>query len=144
MGYAVMTKEFLSITDMATKLGVTRETFYNMRERGEVPKPVINSPKRWLASQVEEFYKNRSENFDFEETIRLVAGLIQRQENMTKKEFCKQIIQTVDNCSNIDGMTDDDIAEALGGLLAPLSPKDLKRFSMWGKPEQQTTPDNCW
>ncbi len=63
---------------------------------------------------------------------------------MTKHEFCRQIVQTVDNCRSIDGMTEDEIAKALEGLLAPLAPKDRKRFAAWGQPEYQTTPDQCW
>jgi hypothetical protein len=50
----------------------------------------------------------------------------------------------VDNCRTLDSMTDDEIATALEGLIAPLEPKDRKRFSAWGQPEHQTTPDKCW
>jgi hypothetical protein len=63
---------------------------------------------------------------------------------MTKHEFCRQIVQTVDNCRSIDGMSEDEIATALEGLLAPLAPKEMKRFAEWGHPEHQTTPDKCW
>lgn len=63
---------------------------------------------------------------------------------MTKKEFCRQIVQTVRNCESLDGMNDDEIAKALEGLIAPLAPKDKKRFAAWGKQEHQTTPANCW
>jgi len=63
---------------------------------------------------------------------------------MTKHEFCRQIVQTVDNCRSIDDMSEDEIATALEGLLAPLAPKDRKRFAAWGQTEHQTTPDKCW
>ena len=63
---------------------------------------------------------------------------------MTKAEFCKQIVQTVDNCRSLGSMTDDEIAKAIEGLIAPLAPKDLKRFAAWGSPEHQTTIDKCW
>jgi len=41
-------------------------------------------------------------------------------------------------------MTDDEIAVAIGSLISPLAPKDLKRFAEWGMPEHQTTADKCW
>jgi len=63
---------------------------------------------------------------------------------MTKMEFCKQIVQTVDNCRAIDGMTDLEVAEAVSGLISPLTPKDIKRFAAWGMPHQQSTVDLCW
>ena len=63
---------------------------------------------------------------------------------MTKQEFCKQIVQTVDNCRSIDKMNDDEIAQELSGLIVTLVPKDKKRFASWGKPEHQTTTDKCW
>jgi len=63
---------------------------------------------------------------------------------MTKHEFCRQIVQTVDNCRRIDDMSDEEIATAIEALISPLTPKDVKRFAVWGKPEHQTTPDKCW
>jgi len=63
---------------------------------------------------------------------------------VTKHEFCKQILQTVDNCRSIDGMTDDEIAIAISGLISPLAPKDIKGFAKWGSPEQQAEVDDCW
>ena len=63
---------------------------------------------------------------------------------MNKHEFCKQIVQTVDNCRSLDKMTDDEIAVAISSLISPLAPKDLKRFAGWGIPEHQTTTDKCW
>ena len=63
---------------------------------------------------------------------------------MTKQEFCKQIVQTVRNCESLDLMDDEQIAKALEGLIAPLAPKDMKRFAEWGNPEHQTTIDKCW
>ena len=63
---------------------------------------------------------------------------------MTKNELCKQIVQTVDNCRSIDGMSDDEIAVAIEGIITPLQPKDMKRFAAWGHPNQQSTPDKCW
>jgi hypothetical protein len=63
---------------------------------------------------------------------------------MTKHEFCKQIVQTVDNCREIDGMTDDEIATAIEGLISTLAPKDMKRFAAWGYPAQVSTVDKCW
>lgn len=63
---------------------------------------------------------------------------------MTKQEFCKQILQLVDNCRSIDDMPEDEIATAISGLIDPLAPKDKKRFAAWGNPDQQTTIDKCW
>lgn len=63
---------------------------------------------------------------------------------MTQKEFCKQIIQMVDNCRDIDGLTDDELAERLTGLLEHLEPRDRVRFAKWGFPEQKSTPKECW
>ncbi len=63
---------------------------------------------------------------------------------MTKIEFCKQIVQTVDNCRAIDGMTDSEVAEAISGLISPLTPIDIKRFAAWGLPAQKSTIDKCW
>ena len=63
---------------------------------------------------------------------------------MNKIEFCKQILQTVDNCRLIDGMSDDDVAKNIGYLMSPLAPKDMDRFAEWGQLSQQTTVDKCW
>ena len=63
---------------------------------------------------------------------------------MNKDEFCRQIVQTVDNCRSLDKMTDDEIASVLSSLLSTLQPKDLKRFAGWGIPEHRTTADKCW
>jgi len=63
---------------------------------------------------------------------------------VTKHEFCKQILQTVDNCRSIDGMSDNEIALAISGLISPLAPKDINEFAKWGHPSQQTTVDKCW
>lgn len=52
-------KEFLKISDMIEKLGVTRTQFWRMRKAGDVPPPVIRNPQMWLASQVKEFYERR-------------------------------------------------------------------------------------
>ncbi|OQW79629.1 MAG: hypothetical protein BVN35_02030 [Proteobacteria bacterium ST_bin11] len=53
-------KEFLKISDMLEKLGVTRTQFWRMRKAGEVPPPVIKNPQMWLASKVNAFYENRA------------------------------------------------------------------------------------
>lgn len=53
-------KEFLKITDMVTKLGVTRSQFWKMRKAGEVPPPVITHPQMWLAVKVDEFYESKA------------------------------------------------------------------------------------
>jgi predicted DNA-binding transcriptional regulator AlpA len=53
-------KEFLKISDMVAKLGVTRTQFWKMRKAGEVPPPVIKNPQMWLATKVMEFYENRA------------------------------------------------------------------------------------
>ncbi|MEQ1638999.1 MAG: hypothetical protein ABL903_20245 [Methylococcales bacterium] len=53
-------KEFLKISDMVAKLGVTRTQFWKMRKAGEVPPPVIKSPQMWLATKVIEFYEDRA------------------------------------------------------------------------------------
>ncbi|WP_445366717.1 helix-turn-helix transcriptional regulator [Methylomonas sp. BW4-1] len=53
-------KEFLKISDMLEKLGVTRTQFWRMRKAGEVPPPVIKNPQMWLASKVNAFYESRA------------------------------------------------------------------------------------
>jgi predicted DNA-binding transcriptional regulator AlpA len=53
-------KEFLKISDMLIKMGVTRTQFWKMRKAGDVPPPVIKNPQMWLASKVTEFYKDRA------------------------------------------------------------------------------------
>ena len=63
---------------------------------------------------------------------------------MNKNEFCKQIIQIVDNCREIDNLEDNDIALELEGFLSVLTPKDRRRFAEWGQPKDKTTPDKCW
>lgn len=63
---------------------------------------------------------------------------------MNKREFCRNMVRLVDNCRVIDGMTDEEIAEAMEGLIAPLEPKDKKRFAAWGTPDQQCSVENCW
>jgi hypothetical protein len=63
---------------------------------------------------------------------------------MTKKEFCKTIVDTIDNMNYIGETDKDKQTEAVMALISPLKPKDLKRFAKWGQPEQQTTPEKCW
>ncbi len=53
-------KEFLKISDMLIKMGVTRTQFWKMRKVGDVPPPVIKNPQMWLASKVTEFYEDRA------------------------------------------------------------------------------------
>ncbi|WP_262965450.1 hypothetical protein [Methylobacter psychrophilus] len=53
-------KEFLKISDMLIKMGVTRTQFWKMRKAGDVPPPVIKNPQMWLASKVTEFYEDRA------------------------------------------------------------------------------------
>ena len=53
-------KEFLKISDMLVKMGVTRIQFWKMRKAGDVPPPVIKNPQMWLTSKVTEFYENRA------------------------------------------------------------------------------------
>ncbi len=63
---------------------------------------------------------------------------------MTKSEFCKDILQLVDNCRSIDGMSDDQIGRAIESFIAPLAPKDIKGFAKWGHKKQQSTVNDCW
>ena len=53
-------KEFLKISDMLVKMGVTRTQFWKMRKAGDAPPPVIKKHQMWLASKVTEFYENRA------------------------------------------------------------------------------------
>ena len=62
---------------------------------------------------------------------------------MTKREFCKSIIETIDNMNHI-GVGEDEQVQALMNLIAPLKPKSLKKFAKWGVPEQQSTEEKCW
>lgn len=63
---------------------------------------------------------------------------------MTRIEFCKQIVQAVDNCRSLDNMSDDEIAVVVSSIIAPLEPKDKKRFAKWGQSEHHSTPEDCW
>lgn len=62
---------------------------------------------------------------------------------MTKREFAKSILETVDNMDFV-GTEPEERIWAIEALLSPLKPKDIKRFAKWGNPEQQTTPEKCW
>ena len=63
---------------------------------------------------------------------------------MNKLDFCKNILQTVDNSRLLDGASDDEVVETISILLSTLTPKDTGKFSSWGMPNQQTTPEKCW
>lgn len=63
---------------------------------------------------------------------------------MNKKQFCSQILQTIDNARGIDGASDDEIIETLEGFMDLLTPVNRERFAKWGLPEHQTTVDKCW
>lgn len=58
---------------------------------------------------------------------------------MTKKEFAKQILETVQN----NGYVKESIPSIMA-LLDTLEPKDREKFAKWGFPEQQSTPEKCW
>lgn len=62
---------------------------------------------------------------------------------MTKKEFCKTIVETVDNM-NFIGKDKEEQAEAVMDLISALAPKDIKRFAKWGQQNQQSTVEECW
>lgn len=62
---------------------------------------------------------------------------------MTKKEFAKSILETVDNMDYV-GTLEEERIWAIEALLSPLKPKDIKRFAKWGQPDQQSTPEKCW
>jgi len=63
---------------------------------------------------------------------------------MTKHEFCKDIVELIDNMNYIGETDKSKQIEAVKALISPLKPKDLKRFAKWGQPHQQTTIDKCW
>ncbi|PJA24979.1 MAG: hypothetical protein COX57_05825 [Alphaproteobacteria bacterium CG_4_10_14_0_2_um_filter_63_37] len=63
---------------------------------------------------------------------------------MNKAEFCRQIVQAVDNCRNLDGMTDEEVAVELQQFLSCLEPKDRENFAQWGYPGCRSTPNECW
>ena len=51
--------QFLTANDLMQLLGVGSTTFWKMRRKGQVPKPVTDRPARWLRSHVEEFYHRK-------------------------------------------------------------------------------------
>lgn len=63
---------------------------------------------------------------------------------MTKKDFCKTIVETIDNMNYIGEADKEQQIRAVMALLSPLEPKDKKAFAKWGNPDVQTTPDKCW
>lgn len=62
---------------------------------------------------------------------------------MTKETFAKQLLETVNNMNYV-GESDEKKVQAIMMLLAPLQPKNRKRFANWGKPEDQSNENECW
>lgn len=63
---------------------------------------------------------------------------------MTKEEFAKQLLQTVDNARELDGADDPEIVGQLLFMLETLQPVDREKFAAWGYVHQKSTPAECW
>ncbi len=62
---------------------------------------------------------------------------------MTKKEYITQLFQLIQNGFN-NRISDNDFKDDLESFIDVLEPKDRDRFSKWGYPDVQVSPNECW
>jgi len=56
-----MTDYFITADELMKTLKVSsKTTFWRMRKRGDAPKSSIKKPLRWRSSEVDRYYKDRS------------------------------------------------------------------------------------
>lgn len=59
-GIATLMNVYLSITDLAERLGVSVSKLNNMRRAHQLPKPVlVGKDKRWLAHEIDEWFSSQ-------------------------------------------------------------------------------------
>ena len=58
---------------------------------------------------------------------------------MTKEDFAKQIIETVENSGD-----QEEAFELIFSMLSLLHPVDRAQFAQWGYPEQRVSEGICW
>lgn len=61
---------------------------------------------------------------------------------MTKENFARQIIETVNNYNESGEPTV--ASESIISFLDLLEPRDRESFAKWGYPQDQSTEDECW
>lgn len=56
-----MKRDYICVSEVVMKLGISNATFWRMRKRGDFPCPAIQQPKRWKESDIDDFFRRGNE-----------------------------------------------------------------------------------